>query len=141
MSSRIIEILLVEDDEIDAEVIVRAFQKQKISNPLTIVPSGVEALATLRGKMGYTRLSRPYLILLDINMPRMNGIEFLKELRQDQELRRSVVFVLTTSDRDEDKQAAYDAQVAGYVLKSKVGSDFTNVLTLLKSYELIVELP
>ena len=76
----------VVDDEVDAEVVVRAFKKQKVSNPLTIVPSGVEALATLRGKVGHTPLSRPYLILLDINMPRMNGIEFLKELRQDQEL-------------------------------------------------------
>lgn len=141
MSSRAVHILLVEDDEIDAEAVVRAFQKHKIANCFTIVSNGVEALAALRGEAGGKRLPRPYLILLDINMPRMNGIEFLQAIRQDQELRQSIVFVLTTSNADEDKMAAYNQQIAGYLLKSKTGKDFIDILTLFKSYERIVEFP
>ena len=72
MKSQIVHILLVEDDEIDAEAIVRGFQKQKIQNPITVVANGIEALSALRGEEGYARIPAPYLILLDLNMPRMN---------------------------------------------------------------------
>ncbi|CAN5407066.1 response regulator [soil metagenome] len=141
MSVRSIHMLLVEDDEVDAEAIVRAFRKQKIGNPFTIVPDGIEALQALRGEGGYARLPRPYLILLDINMPRMNGVEFLQALRQDTELKQSVVFVVTTSSRDEDVMAAYNEQIAGYILKSRVGEDFINLITMLDMYWRIVEFP
>jgi CheY-like chemotaxis protein len=141
MSVQIVHMLLVEDDEVDAEAVVRAFRKQKISNPFTIVPDGIEAFNALRGEGGYARITRPYLILLDINMPRMNGVEFLQELRQDVELRQSIVFVITTSSRDEDVLAAYNEQIAGYILKSIVGEDFTNLITMLEMYWRIVEFP
>lgn len=134
-------ILLVEDDEVDAEVVIRAFQKQKIGNPFNIVSNGIEALQVLRGEDGVERLPRPYIILLDINMPRMNGLEFLNAIRQDSDLRRSIVFVLTTSNNDEDKLEAYNKQIAGYLLKSSAGEDFMNVIRLLDSYQLIVEFP
>ena len=136
-----LHILLVEDDEIDAEHIIRAFQRHQITNPVTHVIDGVDALNALRGQGGYTRLPRPYLVLLDINMPRMNGLEFLQALRRDAELKRSVVFILTTSMRDEDIMAAYDAQIAGYLLKSKVGQEFLEFIKLLNLYNLIVEMP
>jgi len=136
-----LHILLVEDDEIDAEHIIRAFQRHRIGNPITHVIDGVDALNALRGEGGYARLPRPYLILLDINMPRMNGLEFLQALRRDADLRPSVVFVLTTSTRDEDIMAAYDAQIAGYLLKSKVSEEFLEFIKLLNLYHVMVEMP
>jgi len=141
MIPHIINILLVEDDEVDAEAVVRAFRRQKIANPLTIVRDGLEALEALRGEAGHPKLSYPYIILLDINMPRMNGIEFLQALRNDTGLKQSVVFVLTTSNRDEDKMSAYDQQVAGYLLKSRTGTDFDDLISLLSYYQEVVEFP
>ena len=141
MSGHNIHILLVEDDEIDAEAIMRGFYAQKIANPFTLVSDGIEALNALRGANGVARLPRPYMILLDINMLRMNGLEFLETVRADPELAQSVVFVLTTSNRDEDMMAAYNHQIAGYLLKSRAGKDFVDLITLLDSYWRIVEFP
>jgi CheY-like chemotaxis protein len=141
MAGHHIHILLVEDDEIDAEAIMRGFYAQKIANPFTLVSDGIEALSVLRGNNGMPRLPRPYMILLDINMPRMNGLEFLEAVRADPDLAQSVVFVLTTSNRDEDIMAAYNHQIAGYLLKSRAGKDFIDLITLLDSYWRIVEFP
>jgi CheY-like chemotaxis protein len=136
-----ISILLVEDDDIDAEAIKRAFKKQKIANPLTRVADGIEALALLRGEEQNRTLSSPYIILLDINMPRMNGHEFLMALREDKALHNCVVFVLTTSDSDRDIDQAYSQNVAGYILKSRVGEDFSNLTGLIDHYWRYIELP
>jgi DNA-binding NarL/FixJ family response regulator len=95
----------------------------------------------LKGTNGEPKLPRPHLVLLDINMPRMNGIEFLQALREDADLHDTVVFVLTTSKSDEDKVAAYQANPAGYVLKSDVGAGFVGLVTLLDHYWRIVEFP
>lgn len=141
ISGKHIHILLVEDDDIDAEAVMRGFKTQRIANPFTWVRDGVEALAVLQRKEGYPTVPWPLMILLDINMPRMNGIEFLQTLRKDPELRRSVVFVLTTSDRDEDMMAAYDEQIAGYLLKSRAGRDFVELVSMLDAYWRIVEFP
>jgi CheY-like chemotaxis protein len=141
MSQEHVHILLVEDDDIDAELVLRAYRRHRLENPFTIVRDGVEALEALRGSARAKRLPRPYLILLDINMPRMNGIEFLREVRKDAELRCSIVFVLTTSNNDEDKLAAYNEHIAGYLLKANVGEDFRNVIALLDSYRNAVEFP
>lgn len=141
MDSQPIHILLVEDDDVDAEMVLRACRRREINNPFTIARNGIEALDMLRGSGGQPRLPRPYLVLLDINMPRMNGIEFLQEVRRDEELRRSIVFVLTTSNNDEDKLAAYNEQVAGYLLKSNAADDFRQIIGLLDSYRNVVEFP
>lgn len=141
MERQHVHILLVEDDDIDAELVLRAYRRHRLENPFTLVRDGVEALEVLRGSPRAPRLPRPYLILLDINMPRMNGIEFLHEVRQDADLRRSIIFVLTTSNSDEDKLAAYNEQIAGYLLKSNVGDDFCNVIALLDSYRSAVVFP
>lgn len=135
-----VDILLVEDDEVDARAVERAFRKQKIGNPITVACDGVEALEFLRGQNGKS-LPRPYIILLDLNMPRMNGIEFLKELRDDENLRTSVVFVLTTSNDDRDKTAAYEQVVAGYIVKSEAGKDFLELVQMLERFTIIVKLP
>lgn len=141
MKGQIVHILLVEDDEIDAEAIVRGFQKQQIENPITVVPNGIEALNALRGEDGHKRVPAPYLILLDLNMPRMNGLEFLQAVRQDPQLKSSIVFVLTTSDNDRDKLAAYREQIAGYLLKQRSGVNFIELVNMLDSYWRIVEFP
>jgi CheY-like chemotaxis protein len=81
------------------------------------------------------------LILLDLNMPRMDGIEFLKELRKDEELKKSIVFIMTTSDADEDKVKAYNLGVAGYILKSNPANAFLEATALLDTYWRVVEFP
>lgn len=136
-----VNLLLVEDDEVEAEAIERAFRKAKIANPITQAGDGIEALEILRGQNGKTPIPRPYLILLDLNMPRMNGIEFLHELRQDEELKDSIVFVLTTSNADRDKLQAYSEHIAGYIVKGNVGDDFVELTDMLKLYWRLVEFP
>ncbi|MCB0082941.1 MAG: response regulator [Caldilineaceae bacterium] len=136
-----LHILLVEDDDVDVEAVVRAFQKQQLDYSFTIVANGVEALLCLRGDGDRPPLPQPYIILLDLNLPRMNGIEFLHELRCDKNLQNSIVFVLTTSSRQEDKLAAYNKQVAGYIVKTRAGEDFCHMIALLTSYEKVIEFP
>lgn len=136
-----ISVLLVEDDELDVEAVQRAFVEAKIANPIVVAKDGIEALEILRGSDDHAALGQPYLVLLDINMPRMNGLELLQEMRQDQELRKSIVFVLTTSDDDRDICAAYGKQVAGYLLKSSVGPDFLKLTEMLDFYWRIVQFP
>jgi CheY-like chemotaxis protein len=122
-----VPILLVEDDEIDAEAVKRVLKKEHITNPFFIACDGVEALALLTGSTSHERLPQPCLILLDINLPRMNGLELLNEIRKDKILKQNVVFILTTSSRESDKAAAYGLQAAGYILKDNLKS-FSNVL-------------
>jgi CheY-like chemotaxis protein len=141
MPTELIHILLVEDDDIDTESLVRAFRQQKIANPLHHVTNGLEAMHVLRGDQGYSRLPRPYIMLIDINMPQMNGHELLKALRADPLLKHSVVFVLTSSHRDEDIIQAYDSQVAGYFSKSTLGAEFAPVIRLLNLYQASIEMP
>lgn len=135
-----ITVLLVEDDQIDVETVKRSFGQRKIANELVIAGDGIEALEILRGENGHKAIRRPLLILLDINMPRMSGLEFLKELRADEELRDLVVMVLTTSDDQHDIFAAYDFNVAAYILKSNVGDSFLDLPEFVEHYWKIVEL-
>jgi len=132
-----VSILLVEDDDIDAMGVERALKKWKLANPLHRARNGLEALQMLRSQ----QVRYPYLILLDLNMPQMNGIEMLRELRSDDDLSSTVVFVLTTSKDDEDKVAAYNEHIAGYIVKSNVGRGFEELLKLLDHYWRLVELP
>jgi CheY-like chemotaxis protein len=134
-------ILLVEDDEVDVEVVRRAFCQHKIANPFIHAMDGVCALEILRGESDVGPLRHPYIILLDIKMPRMDGLQFLKELRQDPVLQRSVVFILTTSDDPQDREEAYSKNVAGYILKQNIGTDFADALRLLDAFQTVVILP
>lgn len=136
-----INILLIEDDEIDVRAVKRAFQEQKIANPIHVAADGVDALALLRGNGGRERLPRPCLILLDLKLPRMNGIQFLRELRADPALRDNIVFVLTGSEAEEDKVAAYENHVAGYLLKSNVGGEFMNAVRMIGYFVGSVQFP
>jgi CheY-like chemotaxis protein len=141
MIDREIRILLVEDDDGDFKLIERGFRKAKIVNPLLRAHDGVEALDMLRGTNGREKLRAPYLVLSDIGMPRMDGLTFVRALRADPELRKTVVFMLTTSKHDEDRHAAYDLNVAGYILKENAGQCFLQLVDLVGGYIRIVEMP
>ena len=134
-SNRVVTILLVEDDEVDVTALRWAFDKLKIANPLVVAQDGVEAWEMLR------TLPRPYLIITDINMPRMNGIELLRKIRESKEYRDSIVFVLTTSNDEQDKIDAYNLNIAGYMLKSDMGTSFTRAIGLIENYWKVVEFP
>ena len=138
MPSQEVTIFLVDDDEVDIDFAKRSLRKARIANPVVVAKNGEEALERLRAENG---VPRPRVMLLDLNMPRMNGIELLEALRADEDLRSEVVFVLTTSDADRDQWAAYQNQVAGYILKTNVGEDFEKLIAMLESYWRIVELP
>jgi CheY-like chemotaxis protein len=136
-----LSILLVDDDDGDAQAVTRAFTKAKIANPMLRAVDGMDALDILRGANGKSKLPSPYILLVDLNMPRMNGIQLVQAIRGDEDLRHCIVFVLTTSKREEDLTAAYDLNVAGYIVKETAGHDFLNLVSLVGCYWRIVELP
>jgi len=138
MRSSMVNILLVEDDEVDVMNVRRAFQKNDIKNPLWVAANGVEGLEMLRS--GQVPRDRR-LVLLDLNLPRMNGIEFLRELRADPVLRLTPVVVLTTSDDERDRVNAYDLNVAGYILKPVTFKAFVEAMATLDKYWTLVEYP
>ena len=138
MSNGLLNILLVEDDEVDVMNVKRAFKQHNIRNPLFVAGDGVEALEKLRnGEIPKDRR----IILLDLNMPRMNGIEFLRELRNDPELSATTVVVLTTSKDDQDRIDAYNLNVAGYLVKPVTFGNFCEVMVTLNKYWSLVEFP
>jgi CheY-like chemotaxis protein len=138
MIDRFLNILLVEDDDVDVMNVRRAFEKAHIANPLFVAADGLEALEKLRsGEVPNNRR----MVLLDLNMPRMNGIEFLRELRKDPQLSAIPVVVLTTSTMDRDKFDAYQLNIAGYLVKPVTFSDFCDLMVTLNKYWALVELP
>lgn len=142
IEEKMTNILLVEDDEVDVMNVKRAFKKNNITNPLYMASNGLEALDLLRGTEKSPEIPRERrLILLDLNMPKMNGIEFLRELRADSELKATPVIVLTTSNEDRDKVEAYNLNVAGYILKPATLSKFVEAVATLNKYWSISEMP
>jgi CheY-like chemotaxis protein len=133
-----LNILLVEDDEIDVMNVRRAFEQSHILNPLYVASDGIEALEKLRkGEVPKERR----LVLLDINMPRMNGIEFLRELRKDPALSATKVVVLTTSKNEQDVIEAHNLNVAGYLVKPVTFTSFCELMVALNKYWSLVEFP
>jgi CheY-like chemotaxis protein len=125
MDDRVINILLVEDDEVDIMTVKRSFAKANITNPLFVAHNGLEALD----------------ILLDVNMPKMNGIEFLRELRKDPTLQTISVVVLTTSNEERDRVEAFKLNVAGYLLKPVTFQQFAEVMSTINKYWALMEMP
>ena len=136
-----VNLLLVDDDEVDVQGLKRAFVKSRIGNPIVVARDGIEALEILRGENGKTKLAKPHLILLDLNMPRMNGLEFLEVIRKDEELKSAVVFMITTSKAEEDKERAYGHNVAGYIVKQDPANTFMQAVSMLEHFWKIVEFP
>lgn len=133
-----IHILIIDDDIVDVMDIKRMFKKNKIANPLHVAMNGLDALALLREK---NTIPRPCIILLDLNMPKMNGIEFLRLLRADPDLHSMLVFVLTSSNAEQDKISAYNLNVAGYILKPIELANFAQTISVLNCYWTLLELP
>jgi len=127
-------ILLVEDNEVDVLLFQRAFRKTGTNSTVVRARDGVEALEILNGKDVEKQLPKPYVILLDINMPRMNGHEFLKELRADPHLASARVVVVTTSNDAKDIELAYGRFASGYVVKPGGTAEMAEVLTSLQNF-------
>jgi CheY-like chemotaxis protein len=124
-------ILLVEDDRVDIMTVQRALKKIDVSNPLYVARTGVEALGMLRGD-GFPRIEPPpSLILLDLNLPKMGGIEFLKELRADPALKTMQVIVLTSSNEPGDRAAAFEYEVDDYIVKPHTFDEFSNAISII----------
>jgi len=137
MPTHELDILLVDDDEVDVMTVQRAFATARITNTVHVASNGLEALAKLRdGSIAPRRL-----VLLDLNMPRMNGIEFLREVRADPDLHATSVVVLTTSNEERDKVDAYQFNVAGYLLKPVTFGNFVDLMVALDKYWTLVEMP
>jgi CheY-like chemotaxis protein len=130
-------LLLVEDDRVDVMTIKRAFKEIHVVNPITHVENGEEALAFLRDGSN----EKPCLILLDLNMPVMNGIEFLQVIKQDENLKRIPVIVLTTSEEQQDKLNSFNLGVAGYMAKPVDYRQFVEVMRSIDMYWTISEMP
>jgi CheY-like chemotaxis protein len=139
--NRTITVLLVDDDATDVIAIRRTFWQLKILNPLIVARNGLEALDILRGDNNHAKLEAPYVILLDLNMPRMGGMELLDALRSDPLLRRTLVFVMTTSAAAADRERAYEKNVVGYIVKPDHAQGFTDTISALESYWRAIEFP
>lgn len=140
MTESTLNVLVVDDDDLTAEMVRRSLKKVPGRFHVVAAVDGQDGLDTLRGR-GPQRVERPFIVLLDLNMPRMNGFEFLTQIRQDKVLRDSVIFVLTTSDSDADRSRAYQELIAGYMVKSAIGPQFSRLALLLNEFSNTVKLP
>lgn len=132
-----VTVFAIDDDEVDIELLRRALKRARLNVALITAEDGAAALDMLE----QGRVSKPYIMLLDINMPRLNGIELLARLREHPQHRDAVVFILTTSANPRDVKDAYRFNIAGYLVKSQMGEQFSKVVELLKSYQSVVLLP
>jgi len=130
--------ILIDDDVVDVMNVRRALAKNQIVSPLFVASDGIEGLELLRGPEVPPERR---LILLDLNMPRMNGLEFLRELRADPALAPTPVVVLTTSNEERDRVDAYQLNVAGYLLKPVTFAAFVELIGALDHYWSLVEMP
>jgi len=137
-----LQVLLVEDEPADAHLVRLAFQESQLDIELEQVVDGKEALAFLRKQPPFTEAPTPGLILLDLNMPRMNGREFLAEVKADPELKRFPVVVLTTSDSEKDIEGCYEMGASGYITKPIDIDRFIQTIKSLGDYWInILQLP
>ena len=130
-------ILLVEDDDVDVMTMRRALKDLRISNPLFVAGDGEAGLLALRGPA----MGRPCVILLDLNMPRMNGIEFLRVVKADAALCSIPVIVLTTSREESDRVETFQLSVAGYMIKPADYRQFVEVVRTIDLYWTLSEQP
>ena len=130
-------ILMAEDDKVDAMAVKRALKEINVSNPLVIVKNCETALEYLKN----TNNEKPGIILLDLNMPRMNGIEFLRIIKKENDIKRIPVVVLTTSKEQQDKLESFDLGVAGYMIKPVDYQKFVEVVKTIHLYWTLSELP
>ena len=130
-------ILLAEDDGVDVMIVERAFKDLKIKNQLVCTANGEEALEYLKNDGN----KKPCIILLDLNMPKMNGIEFLKIIKANDALKKIPVVVLTTSSQRQDVIESFKLSVAGYIVKSVDYARFAEAINTINLYWTLSELP
>ncbi|MBT1449953.1 response regulator [Glaciecola sp. XM2] len=130
-------LFVIDDDDVDFKLLKYEFEKRKIINNIVRAKDGIDALE----KLANNEVSKPFLILLDLNMPRMGGMEFLDELRKQEEYASSVVFILSTSSDSKDIRDGYEKHVAGYFLKDDATESIERVVDVLGGYFQIVMLP
>src|ERR1700704_4437469 len=131
MNASEVTILLVEDDDVDAMTVVRGLDGAKIANPLVRARDGMEALEMPRGSKNRPKLPPPYVLLVDIRLPKLDGLGLVRAIRNDPALQRTIVFMLTTSDSDRDRAAAYDSHVAGYIVKSDTQDHYSRLASMI----------
>lgn len=142
MKTKQIHLLHVEDDSVDRMVVERVLKKMEVVATIHHAANGEEALDKLRGANGEEKLHPfPQVVLLDINMPKMNGIEFLKELRKDEQLRYLSVYMVTTSSDIQDIEDSYLYNVAGYILKPVDITQFDSTFRLITDFWKLCEFP
>lgn len=129
-----VSVLMVEDNDFDAKRVVRGLKKIGDERPVSRARDGVEALEILRGQSTSHGPVRPFVVMLDLSMPRMGGIEFLDEIRNDESLKDTPVFVVTSSDFHKDVQDAYDRLVCGYFVKPTSADETVAVLKTLANF-------
>ncbi len=130
-------ILIIDDDIVDTKVMLKALKQSKISNEVICTGNGEEGIEVLRKHIN----DKSFVVLLDLNMPRMDGHEFLEAIRADDNLKSTIVFVVTTSNDDIDKWKAYQKNISGYILKENIAEDFIKKIIMLDYFLLAVELP
>ena len=135
-----LSVLLVEDDDVSAESVTRSLKKVSPDIDIIVAENGKVALDIIEDRIPDRLIKTPYIVLLDLNMPVMNGHEFLEEVRKSEKHNDLVVFVLTTSDDERDRNQAYHHHIAGYMVKSAVGPQFSKLSTLLLAYKHAIEL-
>lgn len=136
-----VSFLIVDDDIVSVMSMKRMIKKLRLLNPVVEAGDGIEALEILRATGDDAPLKFPYIVILDLNMPRMSGHDFMKELRNDPALSDTIVFMMSTSNAPADIDEAYRANVAGYILKDGKPDLFREALELLGTYSEIVLLP
>jgi two-component system response regulator len=142
MGVKVVEILLVEDDIGDIDLTKEALEESKLQVSLNVVRDGVEAIAYLRREGEYTQATRPDLILLDLNLPRLNGREVLQEIKNDDKLKLIPIVVLTTSDTHEDIRSSYDLGANCYINKPLGMDEFIQIVRAIENFWFtIVQLP
>ena len=140
-STNPVTLLIVDDDDVSVMAIKRCIRSLDFSDPVLVAKDGVHALELLRESVEKNGELQPFIVTLDLSMPRMNGLEFLKEIRSDTQLNRLVVFVLTTSDAPSDISTAYDHNVAGYILKENPTDSLQRVMSMLHDYKELALFP
>jgi CheY-like chemotaxis protein len=137
MEAKGANILIIEDDDVDAMSIERSFRACQSGSTITRARDGVEALDLLDARS----VEPPYIIVADIQMPRMTGVEFIEKVRSSERHKDSVIFVLTTSKAGRDVNACYQNHVAGYFSKDEAGRNFKDVVNIINDYTKLAVLP
>lgn len=133
--------VIVDDDDVDREVIRRALRKCGSTNPIVEAGDGAEALDILKGGAFAAPVQKPFVVILDLNMPRMNGFEFLDKIRRDPDIKNTPTFVLSTSNAAADKEKAYRRCISGYIVKSHENKSLAAAMAMLDQFQRVIAHP